>query len=384
MTKEALAERPHSGECAYTAHRRLVRQNEDFVSPFWLSVFFLLLTLPLMAENLRIGIIGLDTSHAEQFTLRLNDTANPNHVPGGRVVAAFPTPSADIEESRSRVDGFTAIVRDKFGVRIASGIEDVCKNVDAILLLTLDGRPRLEQMKQILSFGKPVFMDKPVAASLKDAVEIYKLAEAAKVPVFSASAIRWYPGVLDVANAEKEAPAGAISYGPAHILAHHPDLFFYGIHPSEALFTVMGAGCVSVSRVTTPAASVVTGLWQGGRVGTLHAIHEGAKAYKVIRFGKSAVTEQKSEGDYTPMLREIIKFFQTKQSPISAKDTLEIYAFMEAAEESKRRGGKSISLREVLSKAGAPDAWLTADPKATPPPSTKPTEKKNLPQPGSE
>jgi hypothetical protein len=260
----------------------------------------------------------------------------------------------------------------------------VCKNVDAILLLTLDGRPRLEQMKQILSFGKPVFMDKPVAASLKDAVEIYRLAEAAKVPVFSASAIRWYPGVLEVAATEKEPPAGAISYGPAHILAHHPDLFFYGIHPSEALFTIMGTGCLSVSRVTTTASSVVTGLWQGGRAGTLHAIHEGAKAYKVIRFGKTAVTEQKSEGDYTPMLREIIKFFQTKQSPISAKDTLEIYAFMEAAEESKRRGGKSISLREVLSKAGAPDAWLTADPKATPAPSTKPTTKKNLPQPGSE
>jgi len=385
MTKEALAKPPHSGECAHTAPRRLVRQNEDFVSLFRFSVcLLLLLPLPLMAENLRIGIIGLDTSHAEQFTLRLNDTANPNHVPGGRVVAAFPAASADIEESRSRVEGFTAIVRDKFGVRIAGGIEDVCNNVDAILLLTLDGRPRLPQMKQILSFGKPVFMDKPVAASLKDAVEIYRLAEAAKVPVFSASAIRWYPGVLEVANVEKEPANGALSYGPAHILAHHPDLFFYGIHPTEALFTIMGTGCLSVSRVTTPASSVVTGLWQGSRTGTLHAIHEGVKAYKVIRFGKNAVTEQKSEGDYTPMLREIIKFFQTKQPPISAKDTLEIYAFMEAAEESKRRGGKSISLREVLSKAGAPDAWLTADPKATPAPSTKPTDKKNLPQPGSE
>jgi len=385
MTKEALAKPPHSGECAHTAPRRLVRQNEDFVSLFRFSVcLLLLLPLPLMAENLRIGIIGLDTSHAEQFTLRLNDTANPNHVPGGRVVAAFPAASADIEESRSRVEGFTAIVRDKFGVRIAGGIEDVCNNVDAILLLTLDGRPRLPQMKQILSFGKPVFMDKPVAASLKDAVEIYRLAEAAKAPVFSASAIRWYPGVLEVANVEKEPANGALSYGPAHILAHHPDLFFYGIHPTEALFTIMGTGCLSVSRVTTPASSVVTGLWQGSRTGTLHAIHEGVKAYKVIRFGKNAVTEQKSEGDYTPMLREIIKFFQTKQPPISAKDTLEIYAFMEAAEESKRRGGKSISLREVLSKAGAPDAWLTADPKATPAPSTKPTDKKNLPQPGSE
>lgn len=347
-------------------------------------LLLLLLPLSLMAENLRIGIIGLDTSHAEQFTLRLNDTANPNHVPGGRVVSAFPTPSADIEESRSRVGGFTAIVRDKFGVRIAASIDEVCKNVDAILLLTLDGRPRLTQMRQILAFGKPVFMDKPVAASLKDAVEIYKLAEAAKVPVFSASAMRWYPGVLEVANAEKEPAAGAISYGPAHILAHHPDLFFYGIHPAEALFTVMGSGCVSVSRVTTPAASIVTGLWEGGRAGTLHAIHEGAKAYKVVRFGRTAVTEQKSEGDYTPMLREIIKFFQTRQAPVSARGTLEIYAFMEAAEESKRRGGRSISLREILTKAGAPDGWLTADPKAAQPVSTKPTEKKNLPQPGSE
>lgn len=343
----------------------------------------LLFPLSLMAENLRIGIIGLDTSHAEQFTLRLNDTANPNHVPGGRVLAAFPTPSADIEESRERVGGFTAVVRDKFGVRIAASIDEVCKNVDAILLLTLDGRPRLAQMRQILAYGKPVFMDKPVAASLKDAVEIYKLAEAAKVPVFSASAIRWYPGVLEVANAEKEPASGAISYGPAHILAHHPDLFFYGIHPAESLFTVMGSGCVSVSRVTTPAASIVTGLWAGGRAGTLHAIHEGAKAYKVVRFGRATVTEQKSEGDYTPMLREIIKFFQTRQAPVSARDTLEIYGFMEAAEESKRRGGRSVSLREVLSKAGAPDAWLPVDPKAAMPAATKPTDKKNLPQPGS-
>jgi hypothetical protein len=336
-----------------------------------------------MAENLRIGIIGLDTSHAEQFTLRLNDTANPNHVVGGRVVAAFPTPSPDIAESRDRVQGFTAAVRDKYGVRIASGIDEVCKEVDAILLLTLDGRPRLAQMKQILAFGKPVFMDKPVASSLKDAVDIYKLAAAANVPVFSASAVRWYPGVLEVAGAEKEPASSAISYGPAHIMEHHPDLFFYGIHPAESLFTVMGTGCVSVARSTSSSASVITGQWEGGRIGVLHAIHEGAKAYKVIRFGKERIVEQKSEGDYTPMLREIVKFFQTKQPPLTPRQTLEIYAFMEAAEESKRRGGKSITLREVMTKAGAPEEWLPSDGKnVTLVP--KPTEKKNLPPPGSE
>ncbi len=337
---------------------------------------------PLMAQELRIGIIGLDTSHSEQFTLRLNDPANPNHIPGARVVVAFPGGSPDIEESKSRIEGFTAAVRDKFGVRIAPTVEDACKDVDALLLLSLDGRPRLEQMKQILAAGKPVFMDKPVAASLKDAVEIFKLAVTAQVPVFSASAMRWYPGVLEVANAEQTPARGVVSYGPAHILAHHPDLFFYGIHPTEALFTVMGTGCLSVARTTTPAQSVVTGVWAGDRVGTLVALHEGAKAYKLIRFGNNQVTEQKSEGDYTPMLREIIKFFQTKQAPLSPKQTLEIYAFMEAAEESKRQGGARVLLRDVMVQAGAPEAWLPDDGKAAPPKETAPTENKGLPQPG--
>ena len=336
-----------------------------------------------MAEDLRFGIIGLDTSHAEQFALQLNDAANPNHVPGGRVVAAFPTPSADIPESASRVEGFTTTVRDKFGVRIAESIADVCANVDAILLLALDGRPRLEQMKEILTFGKPVFMDKPVAASLKDAVDIYKLAETAKVPVFSASALRWYPGTVELAAAEGTPPLGVFSSGPAHILPHHPDLFFYGIHPVEGLFTVMGTGCISVTRTTSPSSSVVTGIWEDGRLGTLHAIHEGAKGYNIIRYGREKIVEKNSEGDYTPLLREIVKFFKTKEPPISAKQTLELYAFMEAAEESKRQKGKSVMLRDVMVKAGSPEAWLPTDGKVIIE-APKPTKEKNLPVPGSQ
>ncbi len=340
-----------------------------------------LLSFPLMADDLRIGIIGLDTSHSEQFTLRLNDPANPNHIPGARVVVAFPGGSPDIEESKARIDGFTATVRDKFGVRIVDSVVEACKDVDAVLLLSLEGRPRMEQMRQIIAAGKPVFMDKPVAASLKDVVEIYKLAVASQVPVFSASAVRWYPGVLEVANAEQTPARSAISYGPAHVLPFHPDLFFYGVHPTEALFTVMGSGCVSVTRTTTPSESVVTGLWTGERTGTLQAIHEGAMGYKLIRFGDNQITEQKSEGDYTPMLREIVKFFETKQPPISPKQTLEIYAFMAAAEESKHRDGARVTLREVMVKAGSPDAWLPEDGKAKPEaPKSVPKE---LPKPGT-
>jgi predicted dehydrogenase len=330
-----------------------------------LAGIFTMLTSTVMAENIRIGLIGLDSSHCEQFTLRLNDPANPNHVPGARVVAAFAGGSPDLPESATRVEGFTNTLRDKYGVKILPTIAEVCAASDALMILSMDGRPHLEQAREVITSGKPFFLDKPAAASLKDAVEIYNLAEAAKVPMFSASATRWWPGVVEVASAEKVPAHATLAYGPAPLLPHHPDLFFYSIHSAEALFTVMGAGCLSVERTSAPDVSVVTGLWEGGRLGTLYALHTlpmGSTSYKLIRFGQEKITEQTSQGDYTPMLREIIKFFQTKQPPVTAKQTLEIYAFMEAAQESKRQNGKIVLLRDVLVKAGAPDAWLPTPP----------------------
>lgn len=320
---------------------------------------------PAMADNLRVGLIGLDTSHSEHFTLRLNDPANPNHVPGARVVAAYPTGSADLPESSERIEGYTALLRDKFGVRIMPSISALCAEVDAVMILSLDGRPHLEQARQVIQAGKPFYLDKPVAASLAEAVKIYQMAAAAQVPMFSASAVRWHPGVVEVAQAEPTPALAALSYGPSPLLPHHPDLFFYGIHPTEALFTVMGTGCQEVRLVSGDGVSVVTGVWQGGRLGTLHALHNqpmDSPHYKVVRFGQKSVVEQKNPGDYTPMLREIVKFFQTRQTPLTARETLEIYAFMQAAEESKRLGGQPVRLREVLMKAGAPEAWLPNQP----------------------
>lgn len=313
---------------------------------------------PSSAADLRVGVIGLDTSHAQEFTARLNDPANTSYVPGARVVAAFPSGSPDIPASADRVVGFTSMVRDKFGVRIVKDIPELLQTVDAVMILSLDGRAHLEQVRAVLKAKKPVFLDKPVAASLKDAVTIYKEAEAASTPLFSASALRWYPGVQEVANSKIAGPSGAISSGPAPKAAFHPDLFFYGIHPTEALFTVMGTGCVSVVCTASPGASVVTGQWADGRVGTLFAMHTWPAPYKVTLFGKDRVADQRSDGgDYTPLVREIVKFFQTGKPPVSEVKTLEIYAFMEAADESKRRHGAPVSLHEVLDMADCPDKW---------------------------
>ena len=303
-------------------------------------------------EPLKLGLIGLDTSHVIAFTSRFNEPDNPNHVPGGRVVAAFKGGSADIESSHTRVEGYTKTLVEKYGVKIYDNIKEVCENVDAILLTSLDGRPHLSQVRPVFEANKPVFVDKPVAGTLKDAVEIYRLAKESKVPCFSSSSLRWYPGVVEVANADVGELISVLSYGPAPSEPNHPDLFWYGIHPTEALFTVMGTGCETVTRTSTEDTVVVTGIWKDGKVGTLHGLAKGRFGYKVTAFGSKAIVEQTKGGDYTPMLREVIKFFNTGKPPVAPETTLEIYAFMEAADESKRRGGTPVKISEVLHKAG--------------------------------
>lgn len=305
------------------------------------------------AADLRIGIIGLDTSHVTAFTALINDAKSKDHVPGGKVVVAFKGGSPDVESSASRVDGYTQQLQEKFGVKIVPTIEELCTQVDAVLLESVDGRPHLEQAKPVIKARKPMFIDKPLAGSLRDAIEIYRLAREANVPVFSSSSYRFYDSLVELKKTDVGEIRSVISYGPCSLEPHHPDLFWYGVHPTESLYTLMGTGCETVARTTTPNTDVVVGTWKGGRVGTLYGIRGKATPHKAIVFGSNAVAEQKGTGNYAPLVREIMKFFQTGLAPVSAEETIELFAFMEAADESKREGGKPVKITDVLAKARA-------------------------------
>lgn len=311
---------------------------------------FALTSLVLPAADLRVGMIGLDTSHVIAFTRLLNDATHKDHVPGTKVVAAFKGGSVDIPSSRDRVEGYTQQLRDTYQVKIVDTIEELCTLVDVVMLESVDGRPHLAQARPVIQAGKPLFIDKPLAGSLRDAMEIVRLAKEKKVPLFSSSSLRYYPGLVELKNADFGQLKGALSTGPAPTEPHHPDLFWYGIHPTEALFAVMGRGCDTVSRTSTADTDVITGVWNGGRVGTVWGIREAKAPYRVTLFGTKAVFDQKPGGDYAPLVREIVKFFQTGISPVPPEETLELFAFMEAADESKRRGGQPVRLREVLEK----------------------------------
>lgn len=322
------------------------------------SVLFVICTLSssnlLMGQEIKIGMIGLDTSHVIAFTKLLNDSKDREHVPGGRVVAAFKGGSKDLEASWSRVEEYTGQLEKNFGVKIVPTIEELCKQVDAVMLESVDGRPHLEQARPVIAAGKRLFIDKPIAGSLRDAIEIVRLAKQNNVPLFSSSSYRFYESLRTVKDTDVGELKGAISYGPAHLEPHHPDFYWYGVHPAEALFTIMGQGCESVVRTATADTDVATGTWKGDKIGTLVGLRKGTTPHKVIVFGTKSVAEQKGGGNYAPLVREVIKFFQTGISPVPPEETLELFAFMEAADESKRQGGKPVRLTDVMKLHSAP------------------------------
>jgi hypothetical protein len=300
------------------------------------------------AAELRLGIIGCDTSHVTAFAENLNQPDAKGHVPGARVVAAFKGGSRDVASSSSRVEGYSKTLQEKYGVTFYDSIEEMCRHVDAVLLESVDGRPHLEQVKPVLQAHKPVFIDKPMAGSLRDVITIFRLAQAAHVPLFSSSSLRFAKDTQAVAHGSIGRVSYAETYGPCELEPHHPDLFWYGVHGVEALYTVMGTGCQTVQRGTTPEGKIeVTGVWSGDRKGVFR---EDKGFHGLARAEKGEAPVGTFDG-YIPLVAEIIKFFQTGVAPVKPEETIEIFAFMEAADQSKTKGGAAVKISDVLKVA---------------------------------
>jgi predicted dehydrogenase len=298
---------------------------------------------------IRLGMIGLDTSHVIAFTRYLND---PKNETGCRVVAGYPGGSPDFPASANRVEMFTKRLREEYGLEIVDSIEELCEKVDGILLESVDGRPHLEQARPVIAAGKPLFIDKPAADDLADVVEIFRLARENGVPCWSSSSLRYGEGIADAGKNEQLGEVvGCDVFGESSWAEFHPDLYLYGVHAVEALFTIMGPGCETVRRVKTDGADMVVGVWKGGRIGTFRDLRGGKAPATAIIYGSKGSAMGKSSG-YAPLLKEIVAFFKTGKPPVPAEETIEIFAFMSAADQSKAQNGAAVSIAELIKKAG--------------------------------
>ena len=307
----------------------------------------------------KVGIIGLDTSQVVAFTTVFNKgPKNPADAPkfaGFRVTHAYAQGSKDIPESTSRVPEYAEKLKG-MGVGIVGSIEQLCAQVDFVMLESNDGRVHLEQILPVLKAGKTVYIDKPIAGSLADVIRIQEAAKKAGVVYFCSSSLRFAASTQAVAQGSVGKVKTAYTTSHASLEPHHPDLYWYGVHGCESLYTVMGTGCISVKRDKSAAGLIqVTGNWGEGRVGIYREADRKAKGGP---YGGKAVGD-KGEADigkfdgYEVLLESVVKMFRTGKAQVSAEETLELYAFMEAADESKRQGGAEVKLADVLAKARA-------------------------------
>lgn len=325
---------------------------------FWLTaVVALASTMPVRAADevaqVRVGMIGLDTSHVTTFTRIINDPQAAGPLARIEIVAAFPAGNADFPLSRDRVRGFTNEMR-AAGVEIVDSIELLLAKVDAVMLESVDGSQHLAQARPVFAAGKPLFIDKPLAASLSDAVAIVELGEQTKTPWFTASASRFTGGYRSLrSDASLGDILGCDVYSQSRAAPHHPDLFWYGVHGVDLLYSFMGFGCETVSATQTPFTESVRGIWQNGRVGTYRSIreHTGKTGLGATVFGTQQIAHCNDYYDYHALCHTIAQFFLDRKPPVAAAEMLEVFAFMEAAEQSRQQGGAPVSVAAVLEAA---------------------------------
>ena len=332
-----------------------------------LTLLFSLITLQYsMAKEgvIRAGIIGCDTSHVEAFTKLINNPDATGPFADVEVVAAFPGGSPDMKkESMDRVPGYVKKLKDMH-VKIVDSIDELAGECDAFMLESVDGRPHLKQFRAIAK-GKPVFVDKPAAGSLADLLTIYRVADETDTPVYSSSSLRFGSEVQAAAKAANSGDKslgellGCETVSPMATESHHPDLFWYGIHGVEPLYTIMGTGCVSISRTDSPLSTVVTGKWKDGRLGSYRGLKKGYY-YSFSAYGTKKVVQGSRYEGYEPAVAAMCEFFKTKKPPVPREETIEIYAFMEAADASKKAGGEPVLIADIIKEAQEKSAGAIA------------------------
>jgi hypothetical protein len=295
---------------------------------------------------LKIGLIGLDTSHAIAFTKRLNDANDPEHVPGGKVVAAFPGGSPDMQISISRVEGFTTQLRDEFKVQMMSSPEAVAEAVDIVFITSCDGRIHREQLERTLKFRRPTFVDKPFACTSEDARAMFHMADEAGTPVMSCSAVRYSHNLTEALK--NPAPViGIDAFGPMAEQAPLPGLYWYGVHAVDVMIRALGTGCQEVRAVRNEHHDLITGICSDGRLASIRGLRGAHNKFGAVLHRADGYQfvdlSNNTPSYYSSMLAAILASLPNGKADIDPQATIQAMRFIEAANES-RESGKPVRL----------------------------------------
>jgi len=291
---------------------------------------------------LKLGIVGLD-GHGPVFANVVNGP-DPK-VEGARVVAAMPVPSAMIpdEKLRENVEKTRAL-----GIEILDDPKELASRVDGVLILHDDGSKHLELAKRFAPFGKPMFVDKPFETTAEKARALVDECRHYSTPVLSASSLRFSKELTEALVSDGGgAITSAMAYSPYSPKPTMPGWIYYAVHCVEPLFQILGKGCTQLSCLPGDLGPVAIGEWSGGRTGIAKATARPNWSYGFAIWREKAdqLAVVDTQYIYPALLAQVKAFIETGTSPVDPDQSVQVVAFMEAANESMANGGKPVALK---------------------------------------
>jgi predicted dehydrogenase len=209
--------------------------------------------------------------------------------------------------------------------------------VDAVAIMSMDGRTHAALLSKIAPACPSVFVNKPLATSQREAASIADTARRHRARWFSASALRFaVDPPAPVRRAVVECP---LWFEPANA-----GWFWYGMHGIELLLKLMGPGIVAARVESFPEHERLQLGWRDGRQGVVvgHYARDAAFTY-ACDDGPAVPVDPGVDRLEEAMLR----FFAGGNAPVTPAETLEVIAAVEAANLSRANGGRRIVLEPI-------------------------------------
>jgi len=290
-----------------------------------------------MRTEIKVALIGLDTSHTLEFAKRMQapDCPAGQRVEGLRAVTClrFPTPfqnEAGLDARQKQLEAW--------GIKVTTSFEEAVEGCDAIMIEINDPSLHWHYFEKCASLGKMIFLDKPLADTLINGKKVLELVRQNNIPLFSASALRFVP-TLEAACLEIQEPIFCTVYGPLGVAPTGSSVVWYGVHSFEMLQRAMGLGARRLLVQKDENGIVAMVQYAEGRRGVVE-LNNGAFIYGGNLRTKEASTSFAVDmsAAYTDLLLNVSRFFTTGSLPVTLDETIEVMAMLDAARRSDLSG----------------------------------------------
>lgn len=288
-------------------------------------------------SDIRVALIGLDTSHTVEFARRMQapDVAPEQKVDGLKAVTClrFETPFQNKDGLDARQTQLEA-----WGVKVTLDFDEAVADVDAIMLEVNDPAYHVEYFTKCAGLGKPIFLDKPLADTKANGQAIVDMAKSKKVRMWSASSLRFVPQLQEACEKIPQ-PTMAHAYGALGKAPAGSSVVWYGVHAFEMLQRALGVGAVSITAKRDKLGVWAQVEYADERRGIVE-MNEGSYLYGgCLRTQKEAAPYLVNMASaYADELRLVADFFKGGEPPVTLEDAMEVMAMLDAAERSVNSG----------------------------------------------